>query len=188
MKNFLVGLTLAAVTLSAIEPPAIAQVAASPNATTPSAIDVFNNKNIPNTVKLKEMTTEWRGFSVSGQFDFSNFQAILGSMFDGAFNFYYYTKGQTINISGETYIIAYSLQSKPEKIGDDTPLALSLLNLKTIGSLTNIRPFDLRSEVAALNKQAQAGSIFNPMNTPTKTEETPPAATPKKTKVKNNRR
>ncbi len=36
----------------------------------------------------------------------------------------------------------------PEKLTPDTPLSLSLLNLRTSGSLTDIRPFDLNQEIA----------------------------------------
>jgi hypothetical protein len=88
----------------------------------------------------------------------------------------YYTKGDVVTIGSETYIVAYRApmrpidfgalvgevkkagpQTKPEKIlnealateklSADTPLALSLLNLRTSGSLTDIRAFDLQREI-----------------------------------------
>jgi hypothetical protein len=76
-------------------------------------------------------------------------------------------------------MVAYSLQDKPEKITNNTPLSLSLLNLKTIGSLNNIRVFNLKTESEMLTKQLQAAPMFTPAkNTPA--EE--PTAAPQKPK------
>lgn len=77
----------------------------------------------------------------------------------------YYTKGQTVSIGSETYIVAYSLLSLAEKISPELPLNLSLLNLKTIGSISNIRAFETVSETKVLEAQLaslQIANIFNP--------------------------
>jgi hypothetical protein len=146
----------------------------------PNLNDILNGKSIPSTVKLKDLNPEWRGLSTSGQFEFANtFQTIFSSFFGGALNASYYTKGQTVNIGTETYIVAYSLQDKPEKITADTPLSLSLLNLKTIGSLNNIRVFNLKTESEMLTKQLQGAAMFTPP--PAKPGDTP-APTPRRPK------
>ena len=74
----------------------------------------------------------------------------------------YYTRGETVTLGSETYLVAYRPQidaremqqamrfgfdpgmeeAEPFRLARNMPLALSLLNLRTVGSLTNIRPFD----------------------------------------------
>jgi hypothetical protein len=98
------------------------------------------------------------------------------------YNNIYYTQGKIVKVNDETYIIAYRLATSgeplninsllenvmgstagltggdcasivsPEKITPETTIALSLLNLKTIGSLNNVRPFDLETDLAMLEK------------------------------------
>ncbi|WP_319420462.1 hypothetical protein [Pleurocapsa sp. FMAR1] len=101
------------------------------------------------------------------------------------YNNIYYTQGKTVKVNDETYVIAYRLASSgksltitsllknvmgsvagltgtdcdsigsPEKITPETTIALSLLNLKTIGSLNNVRPFDLEKDLAMLEQAEQ---------------------------------
>jgi hypothetical protein len=177
MRKILIGLAIAATiatTATTIEPIFAAE---------PSLNEILTGKTVPNAIKLKDLTPEWRGLSTSGQFEIGNtFQTIFGAFFGGAFNASYYTKGQTISMAGETYMVAYSLQEQPEKIAPDTTLGLSLLNMKTIGSLTNIRSFNLSTETALLEKQLQGTrSMFTPKSTPEikpPVNSTPPAAKP----------
>lgn len=121
-------------------------------------------KTVPTTIKIRDLTPEWRALATSGQFELGNtIQTIFSSFMGGAFNNSYYTKGQTISLAGETYMVAYSLQEQPEKISVETTLGLSLLNMKTIGSLNNIRSFNLATETALLEKQIQgARTMFSP--------------------------
>jgi hypothetical protein len=85
-------------------------------------------------------------------------------------------------------MVAYSLQEQPEKITGETTLGLSLLNIKTIGSLNNIRSFNLATETALLEKQSQSTrAIFSPpkmTQNETPTEVKPAAVTPPKTQPK----
>jgi hypothetical protein len=92
----------------------------------------------------------------------------------------YYTKGQTLTVGGETFLIAYRsrragtnfLQMAMEaeakgrepdfaqlsgagKLTPDTPLSLSLVNVKSIAAIDDIRPFDLNQEIA---ESASSGS------------------------------
>ncbi len=101
------------------------------------------------------------------------------------YNNLYYTQGKTVKVNSETYVVAYRLASSGEplninslfenlmgsvsgvaggdcatiksveKITSETTIALSLLNLKTIGSLNNVRPFDLKADIAMLEKAEQ---------------------------------
>jgi prepilin-type processing-associated H-X9-DG protein len=73
----------------------------------------------------------------------------------------YYTKGETISLGDETYLIAYrpkqmtitmellnrSDPPQPEKLTPDSVLHLSILNIKAVGSITDIQPFDMKTEI-----------------------------------------
>ncbi|MGF1590920.1 MAG: hypothetical protein ACFCU7_17070 [Pleurocapsa sp.] len=101
----------------------------------------------------------------------------------------YYTQGKTVKVNDQTYVVAYRLASLGEplninsllenvigsmagvaggdctaivsskKITPETTIALSFLNLKTIGSLNNVRPFDLETDLATLEKAEQQSKI-----------------------------
>jgi hypothetical protein len=184
LRQILTGLAIAATmittaTIAEINPSIAAEV---------SLNEILAGKTVPNSIKLKDLTPEWRGLSTSGQFELGNtFQSIFASFYGGAFNASYYTKGQTISLAGETYMVAYSLQEQPEKIGADTNLGLSLLNLKTIGSLTNIRSFNVSTETALLEKQLQGTRAMFPAPKPVQPEVEPakkptPTAKPVRTR------
>jgi hypothetical protein len=91
----------------------------------------------------------------------------------------YYTKGQTVTVGSETFLLAYRYQ-KPAvnlmqlaaeadksgkdpdlskvatdgKLTPDSSLTLSLINVKAMTTLTNIRAFDMDQEIA---ESAQGG-------------------------------
>jgi hypothetical protein len=154
----------------------------------PTLSEILSGKTIPNTVKLKELTTEWRTLATNGQFELgSSIQSLFTSFTGMSLYGSYYTKGQTISLAGESYIVAYSLQEKPEKITGETPLGLSLLNMKTIGSLTNIHSFNLATETVLLEKQLQGAAMFNPPKS-TQPEVKPEEATPVPVKPKPKRK
>ena len=130
----------------------------------PSLANVLSGNTIPTSIKLKELTPEWRVMSTNGQFEIGNFQAFVGLFGGGSFATNYYTKGQTVSIGSETYIVAYSLLSLADKVSPEMPLNLSLLNLKTIGSMSNIRGFETIAETKVLEKQLatlQVANIFD---------------------------
>jgi hypothetical protein len=130
--------------------------------------------------------------STNGQFEFGNFQAFISVFGGGTFATTYYTKGQTVSIGFETYIVAYSLLSLTEKVAPETLLNLSLLNLKTIGTMSNIRAFETVAETKVLERQLaslQFANIFDPTKTgkPTGRTEEPtskPAEEPEKVQPK----
>jgi hypothetical protein len=158
------------------------------SAAEPTLSEILAGKTVPNTVKLRELTPEWRTLSTNGQFELgSSIQSLFTSFTGMSLYGSYYTKGQTISLAGESYIVAYSLQDKPEKITGEIPLGLSLLNMKTIGSLTNIHSFNLVTETALLEKQLQGLSMFNSPKS-TQPEVNPADSTPAPTKPKPKRR
>ena len=144
----------------------------------PTMSEILSGKTIPSTIAIKELTPEWRVFRTTGQFDLgSAFQAQI-MVGNRTFGTSYYTKGQTITLTGETYMIAYGILDRPEKITDETILELALLNIRTMGSLTNIHSFNLETEIALLEKQLQnTKSMFTRPNTPAKIEPAVPIPT-----------
>jgi hypothetical protein len=141
----------------------------------PSLANVLSGNTIPTSIKLKELTPEWRVMGTNGQFEIGNFQAFIGLFGGGSFATNYYTKGQTVSIGSETYIVAYSLLSLVDKVSPEMPLNLSLLNLKTIGSMSNIRGFETIAETKILEKQLASLQVANIFDS-TKTDK-PPAPT-----------
>jgi hypothetical protein len=155
----------------------------------PSLASVLSGNSVPTSIKLKELTPEWRAMSTNGQLEIGNFQALIGLFGGGSFATSYYTKGQTVSVGSETYIVAYSLLSLVDKVSPDMPLNLSLLNLKTIGSMSNIRAFEPISETKVLEKQLASLQIANIFDTtkPAAPQANPvaePAAKPEELKPK----
>jgi hypothetical protein len=146
----------------------------------PSLTNVLSGNSVPTSIELKKLTPEWRAMSTNGQFEFGNFQAFINIFGGGSFATNYYTKGQTVSIGSETYLVAYSLLSLVEKVSPETLLNLSLLNLKTIGSMSNIRAFEAIAETKMLERQLatlQVANIFDPTKMD-KPKDTPEAPTP----------
>lgn len=128
--------------------------------------DVLSGNVYPLSLALKDLDSSWRRVNAGGQSDMGGLTQMFTSLVSamgGTAGFY--TKGETVKLSGETYIIAYRPKAKPlefsmsgrgqppkpEKLTPDTPLLLSLLSLRTAGSLTDIdiRLFDMEEEIAA---------------------------------------
>lgn len=148
-------------TVSAAIPETQAIVRSTKLAAEPSLANVLSGNTVPTSIKLKELTPEWRVMSTNGQFEIGNFQAFIGLFGGGSFATNYYTKGQTVSIGSETYIVAYSLLSLADKVSPEMPLNLSLLNLKTIGSMSNIRGFETIAETKVLEKQLASLQVAN---------------------------
>jgi hypothetical protein len=135
--------------------------------------ELLYSNTIPLTLKLKDLNSEWRRMSVSGQYDLGSMGGFMGMFGGGIGGTTYYTKGESVIIGSETYIVAYKANLKqpdflslmmenesnggkepdmskmmPEKLTPESALSLSLLNLKTSGNLTDIRPFDVDREIA----------------------------------------
>jgi hypothetical protein len=132
---------------------------------------LLNGKTHPLTLKLKELNAEWSRVNVSSSSDVQNWTQMYGSML-GASRSHTYTKGETVSLGGETYLVGYRLATKPvditsimrgqtepnvfeeDKLTPDTLVHLTYLNVRNISSLSDIRPFVLDRELG----QAEAGS------------------------------
>ncbi len=117
-----------------------------------SAVNLANVFNVPNTVFLRELTSEWRCMGITSVSDFGLSSLAFGVL-GGFTGTSYYTKGQNVLVGSENYLVVYSLINTTDKITTDTPLSLSLLNLKNVGTFGNIRNFDLAKETKVLEKQ-----------------------------------
>jgi len=139
---------------------------------------ILSGKVFPLSMSLKELDGNWRRFTATGSDPApSAYTQMIGLMTSrkGMGAYHYYTKGYTVPATGgETYLVAYSPLTQPfdpsvftrseppelQKLTPDTVLSLSLLNLRSIGSLTDIRPFDLNAEISdgsEGNKDKQSG-------------------------------
>ncbi len=140
---------------------------------------LMEGKNIPLELKFKELKVDWRRFVLDEQpprqagGEKSDWLQVYAAVTEtGAVILRpYYTQGKTIKLAGETYLIAYRPQTrdldwsaaaaavkggkvpKADKLTLDTVLALSLLNTRTMGSLHDIRPFNLARELSAANPE-----------------------------------
>jgi hypothetical protein len=131
--------------------------------------DLLTGKTYPLTMKLKDLNRDWTRLNIAGQSDYLNtvMSAMSGSSLGANV---YFTKRETAKIGDVIYMIAYHAKSKPldmsaltkgapptpEKPSGDTDLSLALVNLATAGNLTDMRPFDLTTEVAESEQTASA--------------------------------
>ena len=145
---------------------AVATNALAQNATFP---ELFAGKQYPLALRLQDLDENWRRITVSSGGDSLNAATLYRAMLTGSGSFspgVYYTKGQTVLIGNETYLVAYRAQPKQvvdaqvmalamrgnsppetEKATAQTPLCLALLNLRTTGSFNDIRAFNLDAEL-----------------------------------------
>jgi len=169
------------------EPPAtpvIPDLSVEPTAAVsgnPDLAALMSGSALPLSIKAKDLTREWRRLSVSGASEMNPSAVILAAAGLGV----YYTKSQTLTFAGETYLVAYRIEDnaailqmmaarqghEPPGFGDDAgpqpprkmpreaTLALSLLNLRTSGSLNDIRPFDPALDVEQELTAAQVDAL-----------------------------
>lgn len=139
-----------------------------------SFTQLMSGRSIPLKLKLKDLTREYRRISLSGQSDPWNLQMQMMAARVGVELGIYYTRGQTVTLGGETYLVAYRPQitlpaeiwnfhgrealAETTKPGPDTTLALSLLNLRTSGSLNDVRPFDPKLDIGN-TQEGNAASV-----------------------------
>lgn len=133
--------------------------------------EVFSGKVCPLTIIVKDLTPEWSQFTLGetpqmpgGQEGGMMPMIMLINRSDSI----YYTQNHTVTCAGQTYLIAYARQRKPldprifeqaeppkfEPLTLDTTLTLSLLNLRSCGSLRDIHQVNL-AEVFAADENAK---------------------------------
>lgn len=176
MKIFAVLLAIVSITVPTL---AHAQADSSTNAlqqTNPVTIAyVISGKLAPLSVQVKDLNSDWRHIVIGeDKPDLGQNKVILRSLasFTEGFQTIYYTKGDTVLVGNETYLIAYSLKTKPfdpaifepgelpkpEKLTLKTILSLSLLNLRNVGNIIDIRPFDMKEELAQSEPNKNEGT------------------------------
>ena len=138
--------------------------------------DLVSGKLFPLTMQLKDLSPDWMRVTIGGQTEANNPTQMYTMMFGGGAaapgGAAYYTKGVTVVLGGETFMVAYKVQTKPidwakmmsegpqpptpEELTLESPLALSLLNLRAVTSLDNIRPVNVEQEIADAKAAAEA--------------------------------
>jgi len=131
--------------------------------------EVLLGRTIPLTVKMKDLDETWRRMNTSGLADGSNPAVVYRAMFSGQLSGGgFFTKGQTISIGNESYLVGYTIQGKPvdmskmqmlmnrgaptepEKPTAQTLLGLALINVRSISNITDVRPFNLEAELTGV--------------------------------------
>ncbi|HUJ09131.1 MAG TPA: hypothetical protein VL171_03830 [Verrucomicrobiae bacterium] len=139
--------------------------------------ELLSGKRVPLSLELKDLDGTWSrvGLAVQADSTLLSFYARLAGGGSGATT--YYTKGETVILAGDTYLLAYRPQTKnldmaavlrgggtppsPEKLTPSTVLALSLVQLRTVGTIADIRPFNLEQE---MSEQESVRSVFDEAN------------------------
>jgi len=139
-------------------------------------VDVLGGKTLPLSMKIKELDGEWRTFSSGGGAGIEQFFMMM-AMNEGmpSVGTMYYTRGRTIAVGTETFLVAYQREKEPfniqammmgqmdeeepevEPLTPETELHLSLLNLRTLGTLLDIKTFDMEREMAE-GKRAESAN------------------------------
>jgi len=130
---------------------------------------LLGGKVVPLGMQLKEVPAGWVRLCVSGQPGVSEMAQMFSTMMGGHAAGVFYTKGDMLALEGEKYLVAYGVPMRPvdpaamqngprapEPLTADTPLSLSLLKMQTLGSIIDIRPFDLASEIKVEKEAAAA--------------------------------
>lgn len=121
----------------------------------------------------------------------------------------YYTRGLTLSLGGETFLVAYKADRKQSsimelamqaqasggkepdpqkmmeagKLSGDTPVALALINIRSIGTIYDVRPFDLQREIEE-SAAAGAGGLMGLFGAMAADKSTPPQPKVTATKAK----
>jgi hypothetical protein len=147
---------------------------------------LLSGKKYPLSVQLGKLDAQWRRFTIhttgnaSGNISVSvtgsggNSGSSQNNVADITGSRSYLTKGETESAGGQTYLVAYGIPGNglqlsglvqalvsqtppvPATLSTETTLSLALLDLKSVGSLDDIRVFDLKREIAESEKAAQA--------------------------------
>ena len=146
--------------------PTLASAAPAKGGQPASFKSLLSGKVVPLSLKLKELNNTWRRFTLV---ETGGMGAIFGPVatVGGA----YYTKGDTVTVAGETFLLAYRQQgaqislyqmvasgpggAQMEELTAESPVTLSLLSLRNLAGMNDIRPFDLQQELAEYKKASE---------------------------------
>jgi hypothetical protein len=146
--------------------------------------DLFNGKGPAPTLRLKSLDPSWRRVTIGGAAEQKGggLGQLAGGLFGAMFGAGapptssvpppQYTQGATTTFGGETFLVVYrpNLKSldmaalmqlgpggqlpRPESLTEETPLSLTLINVRSITTLSDFRPFNLKQEIAESAKAA----------------------------------
>ena len=138
--------------------------------------EVLSGKPFPLTMKLKDIDGDWRVFSAPdavGNQTLVNLYALSGNIIGLNSSF---TKGDEVTLGSETFIVAYRPRVKlpsmaalsssaldphafdSMKLTENSVMSLSLINLRTTGAISDIRPFDMK-EFLAQNEEGSPQGV-----------------------------
>lgn len=172
----------------------------------PDFSELLSGRIFPLTVTLKDLGSSWRritiqnagsvrdniSVNVSGNSNAATSQNNLVGMLSGSRA--YLTEGRTVSAAGQTYLVAYHLPGSGLDLGSllqaiatksppsmqaltpETVLPLALLDLRTIGSLDDIRVLDAASEIRESARAAQMLADLMKAQGDGKPTNAPPAA------------
>ncbi|MHB0938118.1 MAG: hypothetical protein ACYDCO_27085 [Armatimonadota bacterium] len=120
--------------------------------------EMLSGKTFPLSMPIKALNAEWRQFTLTGAGGgAADMLTVMARMQAGGIvSELYVTQGKTVTIGSETYLVVYHREQQVKVNGGDwavtmtpvTPegqLVLSLLNLRAIGCMLDIRPFDINN-------------------------------------------
>lgn len=141
---------------------ALAVARLSANAAPLTLPDLLAGKIVPLNLPLKSLDAAWVRFELTGGDEFELYLAMM-SQGRAGMNTPLFSRGQTITLAGETYLVAYRQEVPPLDLSTmmgrrdqgparqlltvDTLVNLSLINVRNIGSLLDLQPFNLAAEL-----------------------------------------
>jgi hypothetical protein len=167
---------------------------------------LLSGQRFPLQVRLKDLNGDWRrvtlrgngsitgnvSVNISGSSENAVSQNNLTGSLGGGQS--YVTQGQTVSAQGQTYLIAYHLPLAGldlslllQAVATKTPptgaaltpesaLSLSLLDVRAIGSLEDVTPFDLKRELSQSENAIKAlSALLSAGEGAKKKEQKPPA-------------
>jgi hypothetical protein len=122
---------------------------------------LLQGETYPTSRPLGSFDDRWRIVTVVGQPETASMMQFTGAMFGIGPNTFY-TRGETVEIAGESFLVAYR-QPKAEagvEVDPDFEVPLSLINLRLTASFNDFKPFSLPGELARLRQQSEQQSGF----------------------------
>ncbi len=146
--------------------------------------ELISGKAVPLSVRAKDLDESFARFQSEGSTADAQQRMMIRNMYgmNVAANSIYFTKGDTVKLESGTYLIVYGLENRidmeaiarhdmralqtPRKLRPKDKLLLSLLDLKNVGNITDLRPFNFDDEmeneadrnVAVVNTLQQLGA------------------------------
>lgn len=165
-RKFVVPLALFS---SMLARPVLAQTAPvqTPEQATQSLQNISGGTALPLTLKLKTLDKTWKRLSVGGPAEMSSMTALFSAGSDDVI----YTQGKIEALGNQMFLVAYRMPQKkmsffemmrmgpnmqaavPEPLSGETEVSLVLMNLNAVATIGEMKPFDLKAEIA--RRQAQ---------------------------------